>query len=299
MRLSKIDLNLFVVFEAIYNKRNLTRAAELLSITQPAVSNALARLRKTLNDPLFVSTPAGMVPTPMAENIVGRVREALQLLDASAHEGDVFDPASSERVFRLSMSDLTEALLMPALGELLQQHAPRMQVRSYYMDRRELPTALANGSVDIAIDSALIGDPNLHQALLVRDRYACMIRRDHPFKGDVLTLDDYLAMGHIHVSSRRKGSGHVDAELARLGQRRNIQMRVQHYMVAPLIAMRGDLVLTAPLRLLRSYPARVLELPFELPDLEYCCYWHRSADRDHANQWLREQLMQLMRDLIA
>ncbi|MXN73142.1 LysR family transcriptional regulator [Burkholderia sp. 4701] len=299
MRLSKIDLNLFVVFDAIYSKRNLTRAAELLSLTQPAVSNALARLRKTLNDPLFVSTPAGMVPTPMAENIVGRVREALQLLDASAHEGDVFDPASSERVFRLSMSDLTEALLMPALGELLQRHAPRMQVRSYYMDRGELPTALANGSVDIAIDSALIGDANLHQALLVRDRYACMIRRDHPFRGDVLTLDDYLAMGHIHVSSRRKGSGHVDAELARLGQRRNIQMRVQHYMVAPLIAMRGDLALTAPLRLLRSYPARVLELPFELPDLEYCCYWHRSADRDHANQWLREQLMQLMRDLIA
>ncbi|RQR53669.1 LysR family transcriptional regulator [Burkholderia sp. Bp9126] len=299
MRLSKIDLNLFVVFDAIYSKRNLTRAAELLSLTQPAVSNALARLRKTLNDPLFVSTPAGMVPTPMAENIVGRVREALQLLDASAHEGDVFDPASSERVFRLSMSDLTEALLMPALGELLQRHAPRMQVRSYYMDRGELPTALANGSVDIAIDSAMIGDANLHQALLVRDRYACMIRRDHPFRGDVLTLDDYLAMGHIHVSSRRKGSGHVDAELARLGQRRNIQMRVQHYMVAPLIAMRGDLALTAPLRLVRSYPARVLELPFELPDLEYCCYWHRSADRDHANQWLRERLMQLMRDLIA
>ncbi|RQS11089.1 LysR family transcriptional regulator [Burkholderia sp. Bp9002] len=299
MRLSKIDLNLFVVFDAIYSKRNLTRAAELLSLTQPAVSNALARLRKTLNDPLFVSTPAGMVPTPMAENIVGRVREALQLLDASAHEGDVFDPASSERVFRLSMSDLTEALLMPALGELLQLHAPRMQVRSYYMDRGELPTALANGSVDIAIDSAMIGDANLHQALLVRDRYACMIRRDHPFRGDVLTLDDYLAMGHIHVSSRRKGSGHVDAELARLGQRRNIQMRVQHYMVAPLIAMRGDLALTAPLRLLRSYPARVLELPFELPDLEYCCYWHRSADRDHANQWLRERLTQLMRDLIA
>jgi DNA-binding transcriptional LysR family regulator len=97
MRLSKIDLNLFVVFDAIYNKRNLTRAAEVLNLTQPAVSNALARLRKTLNDPLFVSTPAGMMPTPMAENIVGRVREALQLLDSSAHEGDVFDPASSER----------------------------------------------------------------------------------------------------------------------------------------------------------------------------------------------------------
>ncbi|MBN3789572.1 LysR family transcriptional regulator [Burkholderia sp. Ac-20353] len=297
MRLSKLDLNLFVVFEAIYVKRNLTRAAEVLSITQPAVSNALARLRKTLNDPLFVSTPAGMVPTPMAENIIGRVREALQLLDSSAHEGDVFDPASSTRVFRLSMSDLTEALVLPALGELLQRHAPGMHVRSYYMDRGEVSTALANGSVDIAIDAPPLGDSSLQQAPAVRDRYACMIRHDHPFKGDVLSMDDYLAMGHIHVSSRRKGSGHVDTELARLGHRRTIQMRVQHYMVAPLIAMRGDLALTGPLRLLRRYPARILELPFEVPDLEYCCFWHRSAERDQANQWLREQLMQLMRDM--
>ncbi|OJA73088.1 LysR family transcriptional regulator [Burkholderia ubonensis] len=297
MRLSKLDLNLFVVFEAIYDKRNLTRAAEVLSITQPAVSNALARMRKSLNDPLFVSTPAGMKPTPMAENIIGRVREALQLLDSSVHEGDVFDPASSARVFRLSMSDLTEALVLPALGELLQQQAPGMHVHSYYTDRREVATALANGSVDIAVDAPLIDDPYLHQAQVERDRYACMIRHDHPFNGKVLTLDDYLAMGHIHVSSRRTGAGHVDAELARLGRRRNIQMRVQHYMVAPLIAMRGDLVLTAPVRLLRRYPARILELPFEVPDLEYCCYWHRSADRDQANQWLREQLIRLLRDV--
>ncbi|KDB08201.1 transcriptional regulator, LysR family [Burkholderia sp. lig30] len=296
MRLSKLDLNLFVVFEAIYNKRNLTRAAEVLSITQPAVSNALARMRRTLNDPLFVSTSAGMMPTPMAENIIGRVREALQLLDSSVHEGDVFDPASSGRVFGLSMSDLTEALVLPALGELLQRLAPGMHVRSYYTDRGEVPTALANGSVDIAIDAPLLSDPHVLQAPLIRDRYACMIRHDHPFKGNVLSMADYLAMGHIHVSSRRKGIGHVDAELARLGQRRNIQMRVQHYMVAPLVAMRGDLALTAPLGLLKRYPARILELPFEVQDLETYCYWHHSADRDQGNRWLREQLIQLMRN---
>jgi DNA-binding transcriptional LysR family regulator len=172
-----------------------------------------------------------------------------------------------------------------------------MHVRSYYMDRREVPTALANGSVDIAIDAPLIDDPHLLRAPLVRDRYACMIRHDHPFTGNVLSMDDYLAMGHIHVSRRRKGSGHVDTELARLGHRRNIQIRVQHYMVAPLVAMRGDLALTAPLRLLQRYPARILELPFEMPDLEYHCYWHRSVGRDQGNQWLREQLTRLMRDV--
>ncbi|EPX99951.1 lysR family transcriptional regulator [Ralstonia sp. NT80] len=296
MRISKVDLNLFVVFEAIYHHRNLTRAAETLCITQPAVSNALARMRKTFNDPLFVSTPAGMVPTPTSENIIGRVREALQLLDASAHEGDVFDPAASERVFPVSMSDLTEALVLPALGERLQQQAPGMHIRSYYTDRAEVPIALANGSIALAIDAPLIADAQLCQTALGRDRYACMIRHDHPFKGNVLSMEDYLAMGHIHVSSRRKGSGYVDAELTRLGQRRNIRIRVQHYMVAPLIAMRTDLVLTAPLRLLQRYPVRILELPFEIPDLEWHCYWHRSVDRDPGNQWLREQLMTLMRD---
>lgn len=296
MRISKVDLNLFVVFDAIYHHRNLTRAAETLCITQPAVSNALARMRKTFNDPLFVSTPAGMVPTPMSDNIIGRVREALQLLDASAHEGDVFDPAASARVFRVSMSDLTEALLLPALGERLQQHAPGMQIRSYYTDRNEVPTALANGTIALAIDAPLIVDPHLHQEPLGQDRYACMIRPDHPFKGRALSMADYLAMGHIHVSSRRKGSGYVDAELTRLGHRRNIQMRVQHYMVAPLIAMRTDLALTAPLRLLRHYPGRIFELPFSVADLEWHCYWHRSADRDSGNQWLRAQLMALMRE---
>jgi DNA-binding transcriptional LysR family regulator len=294
MRLSNLDLNLFVVFEAVYNKRNLTRAAEVLCITQPAVSNALARMRRTLNDPLFISTPGGMVPTPMSENIIGRVREALQLLDSSVHEGDRFEPAASERVFQLSMADLPEALLLPSIGERLQALAPNMHVRSYYIERTELPTALANGSVDIAIDAPLIDDPHLCQAPLGRDQYGCMIRPDHPFQKAQMSLADYLAIGHIHVSSRRKGSGHVDGELLRLGHRRNIQMRVQHYMVAPLIALRSDLALTAPLRLLQRYPGRIYALPIELPDLEWHCYWHAGADKDPGNRWMRDLLSTLM-----
>lgn len=297
MRLSKIDLNLFVVFEAIYNKRNLTRAAEVLCITQPAVSNALARMRKSFNDPLFVSTPTGMIPTPVSENVIGRVREALQLLDSSAHEGEVFEPALSERVFRLSMPDLTEALILPALGEVLQRSAPGMRIESYFTSRSDVPTVLASGAVDLAIDAPLIDDPQLHRALMAQDRYVCMIRHGHPFRGNRLSMDDYLAMGHIHVSSRRKGGGYVDAALSKLGCRRKIQMRVQHYMVAPLIAMRSDLTLTAPIQLLQRYDARILELPFELPYPEWYCYWHRSVDQDQGNRWLRDELTRLMTDI--
>ena len=190
MRLSQMDLNLFVVFDAIYAKRNLTRAAETLCVTQPAVSNALARMRKVFDDPLFVSTPQGMVPTPVADHLMSRVGEALQLLGTGLHERDSFDPAVSTTVFRLSMTDLAEALLLPPLGETLQRQAPGMRVESYFTRRGDLPRELAAGALDLAIDAPLIDDPQLNQIALLTDRYACMLRRDHPFGGDRLSLDD-------------------------------------------------------------------------------------------------------------
>ena len=293
---SKIDLNLFIVFDAVYRTRNLTRAAQTLFITQPAVSNALARMRKAFDDPLFVSTPAGMMPTPVSENIIGRVREALQLLDSSRHSGERFDPASSERTFRLSMNDLTEALLLPALEEVLQRLAPGIRIESYFTRRKNVAEALASGNVHLAIDAPLIDDPHLDQAPVGRDRYACMLRHDHPFSKKKLTLDDYLRLGHIHISSRRQGPGLVDAELNKLGARRTIQTRVQHYLVAPLIAMRTDLALTAPITLLQRYDARILKLPFDLPELETRLYWHRSVTDDPGHRWLREQVSRLMQE---
>jgi len=238
-----------------------------------------------------------MVPTPLSENIIGRVREALQLLETSATEGDVFVPAASERTFRLSMPDLTEAILLPALGELLQQQAPGMRIESYFTPRSEVAAALATGKIDFAIDVPLIDDPQLHQMPLGSDRYACMLRHDHPFAGDTLTMDDYLALGHIQVSSRRQGSGLVDAELHKLGKRRQLQMRVQHYMVAPLIALRTDLALTAPVQLLQRYDARILELPFPLAKLEWHLYWHRSGEQDQANRWARGEVIRLMTEM--
>lgn len=292
---AKIDLNLFVVFEAIYNKRNLTHAADLLCVTQPAVSNALARMRGTFNDPLFVSCSRGMIPTPLAERMYSQIGEALHLLKTAARQGDSFDPATAQQVFRVSMADLAEALLLPVLGETLEKEAPGLRIESYYTSRSEISQELATGAVHLAVDVPLIDDPMLFHAPLSVDRYACLLRADHPFRGDSLGLDDYLALGHIHVSSRKQGAGHVDATLARIGRKRTIQMRVQHYLVAPLIAQRTDLALTAPISLLRRHEGRILELPFEVAPLEWHCYWHRSLDQDQANQWLRDKFIATMR----
>lgn len=294
MRLNQVDLNLFVVFDAIYTERNLTRAAEVLCITQPAVSNALGRLRNTLNDQLFVRTPQGMAPTPVAENIVGQVREALQLLNASVQEGDVFDPGVAEKTFSFSMNDVAEALLLPPLLERMQQEAPDIALTSYHVGRDDIPKELSSGQLDFAIDAPLISDPNLCHTPLMSESYVCLVRPDHPDVGNSLTMEQYMSLNHIHVSSRRSGLGHVDMTLNSLGYQRKIQLRVRHYLVAPQVVRHTNMALTVPLRVAQKANLKILELPFELPSLDWHLYWHKSADRDQANCWLRQSLLDLM-----
>ncbi|WP_244506309.1 LysR family transcriptional regulator [Microbulbifer marinus] len=294
VQLQQMDMNLFLVLEAIYNERNLTRAAEQLHITQPAVSNALARLRRTLDDPLFTRTTGGMSPTPLTERIMPKVHEALVLLGGSLREQRHFDPATAEKTLRLSMNDMAETLLLPRLLERLQQVAPGIAVESYYVPRNELVKELSANMLDFGLDISLATTTQLQQQRLINDRYLCMLRADHPLaKQDSLTLEQYLALDHIHVSSRRAGPGVVDIALNKVGRRRNIKLRVQHYRVAPLVVLRTDLALTIPASLANHYQARLFELPFQVPRLDWHLLWHNNQHDDPANRWLREQLLDM------
>ena len=294
MQLQQMDMNLFLVLDAIYNERNLTRAAEQLHITQPAVSNALARLRRTLDDPLFTRTPSGMTPTPLTESIMPRVQQALALLGTSLTEQRQFDPATASKTLRLSMNDMAETLMLPRLLERLQVQAPGITVESYYVPRDQLVKELAANTLDFGLDIPLATATQLNQQRLINDRYLCMLRADHPLAEQAsLTLEQYLQLEHIHVSSRRSGPGLVDIALNKLGRRRSIKLRVQHYRVAPLVVMRTDLALTVPASLANQYPARLFELPFQIPQMDWHLLWHRTQHDDPANKWLREQLIEL------
>lgn len=216
MNLNKVDLNLFIVFDAIYTEANLTRAGQIVGITQPAVSNALSRLRETFNDPLFVRTAQGMVPTPMAQNIIGPVRNALQLLRVSVQESRSFDPQQANKTYRISMTDLTEAVILPPLFQRLRRLAPNVHIESFLAKRRETTKELAAGRLDFAVDAPLNTDPQVRHVKLMEDRYVCAMRRGHPLAGKPkLALDDYLGLTHIHISSRRSGLGYIDLALAR------------------------------------------------------------------------------------
>ena len=291
VRLPKVDLNLFVVFDAIYTERNLTRAARVLFVTQPAVSNALKRLRQVFNDPLFVRSQHGVSPTPVADNISGWVKEALQLFNASLTEGEVFDPLSSEKTFTFSVHDYDEAILIPRLMEKLAELAPGISTEFYSVPRKDLESELSSGRLDFALDVPLFSTPQLYRKKLGAERYVCMTRPDHPTVGSEITLEQYLELDHIHVSARRGGVGHVDMALDRVGQRRKIQLRMKNYIAAPLVIATTNLALTIPGNVAAMYDMNTVELPFDVDSVEQYLYWHKSADQDQANMWMRGILL--------
>jgi DNA-binding transcriptional LysR family regulator len=290
----KADLNLFLVFDAVYAERNLTRAARLLHITQPAVSNALKRLRETFGDALFVRTPRGVAPTPVADHVAPRIKEALKLLGSSLTEGEPFAPGAASRAFSLGMHDIDEAILLPRLMERLGRLAPGVSVECYEVPRRELERELASGELDFALDVPLFSVPQLCRQQVSTERYVCVVRPGHPTAAGTLTLEAYLALEHVHVSTRRRGVGHVDMALEQLGRERRIQLRMKSYMAAPQVVASTDLALTIPRALAALYDLAILELPFAVDPLVQYLYWHRSADQDRANLWMRGVLLGLL-----
>ena len=300
MNLNKVDLNLFIVFDAIYTEANLTRAGQIVGITQPAVSNALARLRETFNDPLFVRTAQGMVPTPMAQNIIGPVRNALSLLRVSVQESRIFNPLQANKTFRISMTDLTEAVILPPLFQRLRRLAPAVVIESFLCKRRETTKELAAGRLDFAVDAPLNTDPQVRHVKLMQDQYVCALRQGHPMAKDRISLDEYMGMTHIHISSRRTGLGYVDLALGKMGLQRRIALRSQHYLMASQVLQQTDMVMTVPERFARRHQLNYVRLPVnDVPPLETHLYWHESTDQDPANRWMREQMIELCQAVVA
>ena len=298
MRLDKIDLNLFVIFDAIYRERNVTHVAAQLHLTQPAVSNALSRLRQTFDDPLFVRTPQGMMPTPVADSVVRDIRKALGLLGKSVGGNAKFSPEVSEKVFKLGMNDLAEALLLPTLHLRMKESAPNSSLTNYYVTRDAATEELKSGTIDVLLDAPAVNAKSLQHMPLATLPYVIAMRPGHPLAQGDLSLEDYLAAEHVHVSSRRKGRGHMDIDLHSLGHKRNIVMRVQHYLVAARIAENTDLLWTVPKALVKSLPLISRPSPFPIEPLLWKLYWVESAENDPSSLWVRDMLKRVVEEVL-
>ncbi|WP_218352787.1 LysR family transcriptional regulator [Alteromonas lipotrueiana] len=291
VNLNRIDLNLFAVFDAIYTAGSLTKAADVLCITQPAVSNSLARLRDMLSDPLFVRTGHSMTPTPVAQNIIVPAREALKLLRTSVQDSHTFNPLTSEKAFNFASRDLLEVSIMPRLMARLQSAAPGISLTNYEVNRPNVVSAMASGSLDFFADASTFTDAHLCKQKIADDNFVVLARKNHPALTEGINLDIFLRLGHINVSQRKSGPGPIDIALDKLGKRRRIVMRGQHFLTVPSTVVKTDLITCMPYHLAKHYDLDIFELPFTLPPIEYFLYWHVSADHDQAHRWMREQIL--------
>lgn len=292
MNLRTIDLNLLPVFEAIYVERSLTRASEALHVTQPAVSNALVRLRAALGDPLFVRAARGMTPTPAAEALIGPVREALTRLRSGLDQRTRFDPANSERVFSAAMGEVAAAALVPALAARLEKIAPSVRFTILHVEREKVARELAAGTIDFAVDIPSASRGDLDNAPLTDgDSMVCVFRRRHPALRTPLTLARFLTLRLIVVSARRTGRTVLDLALAEHGERVRPAMRLPRYAEAFDVVRATDLVLVAP-RSVASRPDVVArDLPFAASSPGLKLFWRREARHDPAIAWARDELL--------
>ena len=294
-----LDLNLLVVFDAVAQERNATRAAVRLNMTQPAISHALGRLRGALHDDLFVRTPEGMEPTPYAEQLVGPVRAALEGLHAALDGAAPFDPGTATRSFRIAMDNRAVVLLAPPLAAAVGAQAPRVQLDVRPSGTLRLSDLLDRGELDLAVGGFAAPAERFADLRLFSDEFVAVVRHGHPATGEgAISL---AAMGnypHLILSSTGEDTGFVDTALAQHKLSRQVTLR------APLLAAAATLAQSDMIAVLskctaqtfaRSEPLEVLTLPFQAPQLMTAMLWHRRTDSVPAHQWLRSLIVQVTR----
>src|ERR1700752_3892196 len=259
MELNDIDLNLLVIFERLLVEGRVSRVADGLGVSQPAVSNALARLRKLLGDELFLPTPRGMQPTPFAEQLAEPVGHALGTIRGALNKRNSFDPASSERAFRIGMTDIGEIYFLPPLMEELLRVAPAVAVSTVRNHTVKLRDEMEAGHVDIALGFLPGLKAGFFQRRLFRHRYVCLFRKGHPLDKRKMSLGEFSQADHVVVVSEGTGHGKVDEQLERAGIKRKVRLTVPHFVAVGHILHSTDMVATVPER----FAQRVAE-PFGL-----------------------------------
>ncbi|WP_375738200.1 LysR family transcriptional regulator [Pseudomonas boanensis] len=299
LNLRRIDLNLLLVFDALMQEQNLSRAATRLHMSQPAVSNALARLRSQLGEPLFKRTARGMSPTAHAQVLYGPVRQALNLLQLGLGAQGEFDP-QAEHSFRLSMNDYALIMLLPALLEQLKAEAPRVVLEVQDDEAKSLIPRLASGDLDLAIDYLYFDNPDLCYQPFMEEELVVIGRSGHPAFEGGLTRAGYQRSQHVLILPRAGRGSPLEIVLGSAKIRRQAGLQVPHYLTIPPIVARSDLLGTVPRRLAEHFSAiyslQMAPLPVETPPVQVSLIWHRQQELSPGLRWLRERIVRLSAD---
>jgi DNA-binding transcriptional LysR family regulator len=300
MQLRDIDLNLLVIFNQLLIDKRVSAVAETLGLSQPAVSNALKRLRVLLKDELFLRTSRGMEPTPYALHLAEPVIYALNALQTALSTRDSFTPETSTRNFQLAMTDIGEMYFMPPLMLALSKAAPHVRVTTVRPNAGNLKEDMESGKVDLALGLLPNLQTGFFQRRLFSHKYVCIFRKGHPLAKSPMTLAQFTELDHVGVLAANTGHSEVDGLLERAGIVRKMRLIVPHFIAVGHILQTTDLIATLPERF-----AERCEVPFglatsphpaRLPEIAINLFWHAKVNRDPANMWLRQLFVKLFAD---
>ncbi len=313
MNIGRIDLNLLVYLDALLRERNVTKAANQLGISQPALSNGLRRLRDLFDDPLLVRTSEGMIPTERAEQLQPVIRDVLSKVDMAVQPQTAFDSANEEHLFRIMASDYAESTLFPHLLQRLRREAPGI-ILDILTPSDVSFLDVERGKVDMVINRFETMPQSFHQKGIWKDHFACLTSIDNPILQN-FTLETYMDARHVWVSKTGMGIGvgmdphdvqhlgWVDESLGNIGKQRRITVFTRHYQAAMLLAEQNDLLVTLPSRaakLQRDNPrVAILKPPFEIPPFELKMAWSPLVQHNPAHRWMRRFIIDVANSLLA
>jgi len=294
---SQLDLNLLRVFDALSAEHKVVAAAARLKLSAPAVSNALARLRRATGDELFTRVPGGMQPTAYAQAIAPLITEALAAIDHALISRAPFSAERSARAFRVAMTDIGEIHFLPRLLQAVQHAAPGVALSTVRDSAINLREEMSGGSVDLAVGWLPDLSAGFHQRRLFSQRYVCLMSQRNPLARGKLTPARFLAARHVQAAAEGTGHERVDKLLRRARLPRDLALTVPHFVALPFIVAESELVAVVPEVLAeRTLVALKLvrrDLPVALPRFEVNLFWHERVHRDAANQWLRDLVVKL------
>lgn len=295
MNINTVDLNLFLAFHAIYSAHSVTQAGEQLGMTQSAVSNALKRLRERFNDPLFVRTPEGMVPTPLAQRLIGPIDAGLAQFNQAIDQSQYFHPDHSSRLFRLAVNEVGHQVMVPRLLQQARERAPGVRFETVDGTPGEIRQQMRSGEVDLAIGSGEAMGQTFYQQRLFDECFLVLMRRSHPYHASGGGAAQYLAAEHLSYRPQGGTDHELQQRLRRAGllEQRRVVLAASHSLGLAQMVRQADLLLTLPERLARNlvqeHPELVaMPLPFEMAPFTITQQWHERVHQDGGHRWLRE-----------
>ena len=294
MNIKNFDLNLLVVFKTLYEERNVTKASKKIGITQPAMSNALNRLRYLVKDELFIRGPKGMRPTPRANELASPIQTALNDLELSLSSIN-FDPRTTKKLYKISISDDVAPLILPNLINFLEKESPNSSLRIRSEQGSEALKLLDSNDIDFAIGRFEMVSTRFESVDLYTEKYVCMMNSNHPLaKDEKLSIEQYLSSKHLRVAPAGTPVAPIDRSLSQLNLEREIFARIDLVTMAPLILKNSDLILTLPSktaqRMAKNYDFSISELPIGLEQRQTKLLWHKELTNHPAYDWIKSQI---------